>query len=163
VIEPGTPLIWNWHLDTICGYLEAFGERRIKRLIITVPPGSMKSILVSVMYPAWIWARIPERRFYSVTNEQGLAIRDSLRMRLIVGSEEYQSRWPMGFLRNQDEKSLFANDRLGHRQSVGLTGAQTGKRGDDLLIDDPADAKKRSRMWSAKACCWPTTRGYPTG
>lgn len=141
IIEPGTPLLWNWHLDTICGYLEAFGRREIKRLIINVPPGSMKSILVSVMYPAWVWAREPSRRYLNVTNEGGLAIRDALRMRMLIGSEWYQERWPIGFQRNQDEKSLFVNSALGHRQSIGLNAKVTGKRGDDLLIDDPHDAR----------------------
>lgn len=142
IIEPGTKLIWNWHLDTICGYLEAVRERKIKRLIINVPPGSMKSILTSVMYPAWTWTRYPGRRFLGVTNEQGLAIMHAGMMRLVVGYDWYQERWPIAFHRNQDEKTLFRNEAMGHRQSIGLNGNVTGKRANDLLIDDPHDARR---------------------
>src|SRR6266704_2003990 len=39
VIEPGTPLLWNWHLDVICDHLQAVFERRIKRLAITLSTG----------------------------------------------------------------------------------------------------------------------------
>lgn len=142
IIEPGTALVWNWHLDTICGYLEAVRDRRIKRLIVNVPPGSMKSILVSVMYPAWVWATRPERKFMGVTNESGMAVEFARKMRYVIASEWYQARWPLQLLRNQDEKTLFVNEVLGHRQSVGMKGNVTGKRANDLLIDDPHDARR---------------------
>jgi len=142
IIEPGTELKWNWHLSTVCGYLEAFHRREIeKRLIINIPPGTLKSILVSVMFPAWQWIKTPERRYLTVTNEQGLAVRDALRMKQIVSSEWFQSKWPLEFQSDQNEKTLYANERRGFRQSQGITGATTGKRGDDLIIDDPIDAK----------------------
>ena len=142
IIEPGTKLLWNWHIDTICGYLEAFYDGTIhpRRLIINVPPGSLKSVMVSVMFPAWIWARSPEKRFINVTNEQGLATRDSLRMKQIVTSGWYQRNWPLAMQADQNEKTLYANDRRGFRQSIGVTAGVTGKRADILLMDDMLDA-----------------------
>lgn len=143
IIEPGTKLIWNWHLSTICGYLMAFhrGELPDKRLIINVPPGTLKSILVSVMYPAWCWISQPELRFLTVTNEQGLAIRDALRMKQIITSGWFQSKWPLPLQADQNEKTLYANAKRGFRQAQGITAATTGKRGDCIIIDDPIDAK----------------------
>lgn len=143
IIEPGTKLIWNWHLDTICGYLMAFhrGELPDKRLIVNVPPGTLKSILVSVMYPAWTWVSNPELRYLSITNEQGLAIRDALRMKQVITSEWFQSKWPLALQNDQNEKTLYVNDKNGFRQSQGITASNTGKRGDCLLLDDLIDAK----------------------
>ena len=141
IIEPGIDLKWNWHLDTICGYLEAVNRGDIRRLIINVPPGTMKSLLVSVFYPAWVWTQQPHHRFLSVSNEQGLSVRDALKMKWIVQSEWYQGYWPTVLKTDQNEKTLFLNDKLGHRQSQGITANITGKRGDTLLIDDPHDAK----------------------
>src|SRR5258708_37512270 len=48
VLEPNANYIHNWHIDAICQHLEAVTDGRINRLLITVPPGSMKSLLVSV-------------------------------------------------------------------------------------------------------------------
>ena len=144
VIEPGTPLRWNWHLDVICAYLEAFFAGRVRRLILNVPPGSMKSILLSVMGPAWTWARDPSSRIINLTNEVGLAKRDNLRMRLIVESDWYQARWGdrVKLSSDQGEKLHFQNTAQGFRQGLGLKANITGKRGSFLLIDDPVDAKK---------------------
>ena len=50
VLEPNTNYVHNWHIDAICEHLEAVSDGRINRLLITVPPGSMKSLLVSVFW-----------------------------------------------------------------------------------------------------------------
>lgn len=144
IIEPGTKLVWSWYLSTICGYLEAFHFNRLpdKRLIVSINPGAMKSILVSVMYPAWVWCTDPTERFLTVSNEQGLAIRDSRRMKQIVTSEWYQKHWPIMLAQDQNEKILFSNSANGHRQAQGITASNSGKRSTCLIIDDPIDTKK---------------------
>jgi predicted phage terminase large subunit-like protein len=140
IIEPGTPLLWNWHLDTVCGYLEAVKEGLITRLIINIPPGSLKSILL-VMYQAWEWIDRPEERFLAIANEQGLSIRDALRIKQIITSDWYQKFWPLALQADQNEKTLFSNEKRGFRQSQGITASNTGKRGSRLIIDDPIDMK----------------------
>ncbi len=142
IIEPGTDLKWNWHIDTVCGYLEAFSRGDFKRLIINIPPGTLKSIIVSVVFPAWEWIARPHERYLSISNEQGLAIRDALRMKQIVTSDWYQRNWPIALQNDQNEKTLFANDKRGFRQSQGISAANTGKRGSRLLIDDPHDMRQ---------------------
>lgn len=54
IIEPSTPLLWNWHLDAICEHLEAVASGDLLRLIVNLPPRSGKSILASVLWPAWV-------------------------------------------------------------------------------------------------------------
>lgn len=132
IIEPGTKLHWNWHVATICGYLEEFYEGKIpnNRLIINVPPGCLKSILVSVMYPAWLWIKDPTKRVLTISNEQGLATRDSLRMKQIIASQWFQRNWPLALQADQNEKTLYANEKRGFRQALGITSGVTGKRGD---------------------------------
>jgi len=137
IIEPGTTLVWNWHLTVICEYLEAIADTRIKRLILNIPPGTMKSTLVSVCLPAWLWIKEPERRILGITNEQGLALRDAGKAKLIVASDWFQGKWPLDFDPSQNEKTLYQNVKRGIRQSLGITGRITGKRGNLLLIDDP--------------------------
>ena len=42
VLEPGRQFKDNWHIQAICEHLEAVTDRRIKRLIINIPPRHMK-------------------------------------------------------------------------------------------------------------------------
>jgi predicted phage terminase large subunit-like protein len=144
VLEPGTLLKWNWHLDVLAGYLEAFRDRHIKRLILNIPPGSMKSLLASVFYPSWVWTKDPSHRFLCGSNDDRLSTRDSLKMRRLVTSDWYRERWGHVFTLQGDQnvKTYFETSKMGFRQSQGIRAAISGKRASTLLIDDPHDMKQ---------------------
>jgi predicted phage terminase large subunit-like protein len=144
VLEPGRKLKWNWHIDAICAYLEAFERREFNRLIISVPPRCMKSLCVSVFYPAWKWARTPAHQFLSLSHNQDLALRDAVKTRLLVESEWYQNLWgdKVQISKDQNEKKYYSNTANGHRNAQGIGAGLTGKGGDDILIDDAHDAEK---------------------
>src|SRR5712672_3376313 len=55
VLEPNSAYAHGWHIEAICDHLEAITAGRLNRLLINVPPGMMKSLLVSVFWPAWEW------------------------------------------------------------------------------------------------------------
>ena len=55
VIEPTTPFVPGFHIDAIIEHLEAVIVGQIRNLLINVPPRHMKSLLVSVFWPAWEW------------------------------------------------------------------------------------------------------------
>src|ERR1035438_4591876 len=62
VLEPSTEFVDSMHLDAICWHLQAVTEGRIAHLIVNVPPGHAKSLLVCVFWPAWVWIDHPEQR-----------------------------------------------------------------------------------------------------
>lgn len=137
VLEPETRFIPNWHIDAICAHLEAITWGRMRpRLIINVPPGSMKSLLVSVMWQAWIHGPcgLPSRRFLSTSFELGNVERDVVKTRDLIQSDWYQRLWPTRMTRSA--KLNFANDQTGGRVGVAFASLM-GKRGDVLTIDDP--------------------------
>lgn len=150
VLEPGTPIKWGWALDAICEHLEAITAGQIKRLLMNVPPGSMKSLLTGVMWPAWEWINRPELRIIGTSHAQHLAIRDSLKCRRLVQSDWYQARWPVNLVSDQNSKTKFENDKTGFREAMAFTG-MTGSRGDRIAVDDPHsvdDANSAARLYS---------------
>jgi predicted phage terminase large subunit-like protein len=134
-------------LDAITLHLEAVADGRIRRLVITTPPNTLKSTVVSVCWPAWVWTRDPATRFLCAANDGPLAVRDALAMRTLVESPWYAGAFGSGWgtSPDQDCKSWFNNDRGGHRISYSVNARVTGKKGDVLLLDDPNDARK---VWS---------------
>src|SRR5271170_3800521 len=93
IIEPSTPFVPGWHIDAIVEHLEAVSNGLIRNLLINVPPRHMKSLLVSVLWPAWEWIRWPERRFLYSSYGAQLSIRDSVKCRRLIESAWYQERW----------------------------------------------------------------------
>lgn len=142
VVEPGTPLEWNWHLDVICRALERVTRRECLRLVICIPPGHMKSLLVSVFWPAWEWLDHPERRKQFFSNDDALVLRDSRRTRDILTSDRYMQMVDWRLKRDQNEKANFENTQGGFRQCMSIRAKVTGKRADDQIVDDPYDAKE---------------------
>src|SRR5262249_8226504 len=67
VLEPETKLVEGWLLDDIAMHLEAITLGKVTRLLINVPPGSMKSLMVNVFWPAWEWGpmNMPSMRYVS--------------------------------------------------------------------------------------------------
>jgi len=138
VLEPATPLKWGWALDLICAHLEAVSRGEIKRLLMNVPPGSMKSLLTGVIWPAWEWGPLgrPELRYVGTAHSQDLAVRDNMKCRRLIQSEWYQVRWPVALTSDQNAKTKFENDKTGFRQATSFQGI-TGYRGDRVILDDP--------------------------
>src|SRR5690554_1106369 len=136
VLEPGTPYKHGWHLDAMAEHLEAVSRGEIIRLVINVPPGTMKSMMCSVFWPAWEWTTMPHLRFIGASHEQNLAIRDNVKMRRLVSSEWYQERWPTTLMGDQNQKVYYENEDTGFRQACAVR-SMTGRRGDRVVWDDP--------------------------
>jgi phage terminase large subunit-like protein len=137
VLEPSTAYVSNWHIEAICQHLEAVTNGVITRLLINIPPGSMKSLLVSSFWPAWEWGpRSMMATRYLTTSFAEIAVgRDCRRMRDLILSDWYQKHWPDVEMRRVGEFS-FENTMTGTRDGVPF-GSLTSKRGDRLIIDDP--------------------------
>lgn len=133
----------NWHIDAIAEHLEAVAKGQITRLLVNVPPGTSKSTIIGVMYPAWLWGpgKQPGHRYIGAAHEQGLAVRDNRLMRNLVTSEWYQSLWPIAMTGDQNEKLYFENEKNGFRQACAVA-SMTGRRGHTIAWDDPLSPEK---------------------
>lgn len=152
VVEPGVEMTWNWHVDLICDELERVTSGETRELVICVPPGFAKSLLVSVFFPTWRWLKKPWMRGLHISNSDRLCVRDSRRAKSIVQSNEYIAcidaahdthgvpRWALSH--DQAEKVHFANTEHGARLAIPTSARVTGDRGDMLVIDDPVDAQE---------------------
>jgi len=139
VLEPTTVFVPGFHIEAIVEHLEAVSNGQIRNLIINVPPRHMKSLLVSVFWPAWEWTRWPERRWLYSSYAASLSIRDSLKCRRLIESPWYQARWGHLFSLTSDQnaKMRFDNNRSGYRLSTSVGGSVTGEGGDRIVCDDP--------------------------
>lgn len=139
IVEPGQPYIDNWHIDAWCKHLEAVSEGIILRLLGNLPPGTMKSLMTCVFFPAWVWGpkNLPSKRFLATSHNADIATRDNLKCRRLIESEWYQDRWGDRVILtgDQNQKTKFENSQTGFRQAAAFT-SMTGLRADFLLLDD---------------------------
>jgi predicted phage terminase large subunit-like protein len=143
-IEPDT-FIDNWHIRFIADHLQALfeGQLNYNYLLINIPPGFGKSLIVSVFLPTWLWISHPETRFLTGSKTEELAIRDARRARTLLMSKWWQDNWGSRwkFAGDENRKRGYENDKQGFRNIFSVLSNVTGKRG-ERIIDDPNDASE---------------------
>lgn len=143
VIEPFNPYKSNWHIDAIIEHLEAVRKGVIKNLLINVPPGTSKSTLVSVMFPAWCWAHDQSARFLGASYSEPLAIRDTLLCREIITHPDYTDLFPeVTVKKSENQKTHYGLDGGGWRMATSVGGRGTGMHPNYKIIDDPHNVKE---------------------
>lgn len=143
IIEPGVQFKDTWHLRAIADHLQAVSTGEVNNLLINIPPGCMKSILVSVAWPAWEWSKNSKLRYLGASYGADLAIRDAQKCRDIIMSDIYQSAWPdVQIKKGSDQKTKYELTSGGWRMATSVGGRATGEHPDRKIVDDPTNAKQ---------------------
>jgi phage terminase large subunit-like protein len=134
-----SPLSWSWHMDEICGELEAAVRKRLEHgeaadLAIATPPGSTKSRLISILLQAWAWTLWPWSSWITSAYDDDLSARFSRLTKMLVRSSWYQARWPLKIVKDSDH--FWENEKGGKRIAVGIGSRITGEHGHVILGDD---------------------------
>lgn len=145
----------NWHIAAIAWQLVQVERGDITRLIITMPPRTMKSFLGSVCLPAWMLGRNPSTKIICASYAQALSNEFAYEMRRLMQTPWYRSVFPNLHI---DSKKASVDEvkttRGGYRLSTSVGGSLTGRGADLIVIDDPikaGDALSQTVMASAIA------------
>jgi predicted phage terminase large subunit-like protein len=137
-LSPGQTYVSTWHVEAIAWRLERVRRGEIRRLIINMPPRSLKSIAASVAFPAFVLGRDPSRRMICVSYSGDLAKKHANDFRAVLEAPWYRSGFPntrIGPFKNSEtEIELTAR---GFRLATSVGGTLTGRGGDIIVIDDP--------------------------
>jgi len=164
ILVPGRPLVWHFGLDAICDHLEAVSHGQIEKLIMNVPPGMLKSTMVSVFWPTWEWTWRPPLKWMFSSYAQNLSYRDAGYRRQLIQSRWYQQRWRYKFGLTKAGDEVVQNTYMGHFFATSTGASTTGFRGDRLVLDDPQDPSgaesevKRGSTIEWLNRTWPTRR-----
>ena len=145
-VNPASPYLDNWHIAAIAWHLEQALSGKIRRLIICLPPRSLKSIISSIAFPAWALGHDPSRKIVSVTYSSMLAAKYANDFRLVVNSPWYKTVFPHTRVsRHKDTEVETVFTAGGFRYGTSTNGTITGRGGDILICDDPIKAQD---VWS---------------
>lgn len=106
------------------------------RLIVNLPPGHMKSLLISVLYTAWQLGKDPSLRILCISYGDDLAHQLSRMTRRVLQSRLYRQIFPATVLAKQAE-DLLTTTKGGQRLATSVGGPAAGFRADLAIIDDP--------------------------
>lgn len=137
ILEPKKRILkTGWAIDAMADHLEAVTYGDIKNLLINVPPGTLKSLLTKVFWPAWEWGpmNMAHLRYVTASYAKHLSARDSRKLKILVESEWYQRLWPhVKLARDQHAKTNFHTTQMGFVVATSVGGVGTGERGDRFI------------------------------
>jgi hypothetical protein len=128
----------NWHMSALAEVLTRVSNGEIKRLIINLPPRTLKSHFVSVAFPAWLLGRDPNKKILclhgSITLGQSLhgdcqELMTSPRYREIFSQTAVEAA-----------PGQIKTGAGGGRQHMPIMGRLTGLGADIVILDDPISA-----------------------
>ena len=134
--EPAS-FVDNWHLPLICRKLEAVSSGEIKRLLINVPPGTTKSLLVSVFWPLWEWTINPTTKWMFASYDPTLTARHARLALKVLQSTWWQERFETRLTELRPAATDYETVEGGFRFSTSVGGKATGRHVDIQVVDDP--------------------------
>ena len=138
-VSPGDDYLGNWHIDAAVHALMQIYHSKIRRLIITQPPRSLKSICTSVSFVAWSIGHDPSKRFACASYSHELAASFARQFRTVVTSDWYRALFPSVRL-CKDTETECVTTKGGGRFAVPVGGSFTGRGADVIIVDDPMKA-----------------------
>jgi predicted phage terminase large subunit-like protein len=143
VIVPEEP-IYNWHIKYLCDELQIAAERVFKGLpneydlLINIPPGTTKTTICIVMYPVWIWLRMPQARVLTLNYSATGATDKSSLSKDIIKSDKFKLMFPDIEIRQDiDNKETYKTIQGGERVAKGIKGSVLSGHYHFILADDP--------------------------
>jgi predicted phage terminase large subunit-like protein len=155
ILYPGKEFVDGEHIRTICAHLQYLTEHRAewRGLIVNIPPRHIKSTIISVCWPVWLWIRDPGEQILSASYSMALAKRDAVRSRRIIESPQFHKLFGSMHLDgdaeslveirdDQNEKMRYENRAGGFRIATSVGGTTTGEGGTVRILDDPQKAEE---------------------
>ena len=135
-LNPGQNYLPNWHIQAIAHQLKRIWRGEITRLIINMPPRHLKSLTVSVAFPAFLLGHEPWHRIFVVSYGSDLSSKHASDFRSIAELRWYQRAFNRMRIARSLEDEVWTTAR-GFRKSTSVYGTLTGLGGDVFIIDDP--------------------------
>lgn len=135
---------YNWHIEYLCDELQILSKSIVERkekpydLVINIPPGTTKSTITTIMFPAWLWTQDPSLRIITNSYSMDLSIEHATKSRDIIMSDKFRKLFPnVSLRRDKSAKSSYENTNTGARYTTSTGGTITGKHAHIIINDDP--------------------------
>lgn len=153
--------VFNWHHLVLIDACQRLAERKIRRLIVMMPPRHGKSEVVSRLFPAWILGRDPDEQVIAASYSADLASAMNRDCQRIISGDEYRDLFPSTRLSEGKEVGVVRNNsrfdvvgRRGHYVSAGVGGGITGVGCTVGIIDDPVKNAQEADSPTYRNTAW---------
>jgi predicted phage terminase large subunit-like protein len=130
--------ISGYHHKKIAKKFEDIKDKKIKRLIVNMPPRHTKSEFASFLFPSWLVGNNPQLKIIQTTHNTELAVRFGRKMKNLIDSPIYQQVFnEVAISADSKAAGRWETNKGGEYFAAGVGSSITGRGADLLIIDDP--------------------------
>jgi predicted phage terminase large subunit-like protein len=130
--------ISGYHHKKIAKKFEDIRDKKIKRLIVNMPPRHTKSEFASFLFPSWLVGNNPQLKIIQTTHNTELAVRFGRKMKNLIDSPIYQQVFnEVAISADSKAAGRWETNKGGEYFAAGVGSSITGRGADLLIIDDP--------------------------
>ena len=135
---PSELYIPEWYIECLTWHLSQVVQGKRLRLIINLPPRSLKSMAGSIALPAFLLGHNPSQRIICVSYSDELARKHSRDTRSILEARWYRQTFPQTRINpRKNTEGEIETTAHGFRLATSTGGTLTGRGGQTIIIDDP--------------------------
>ena len=121
-LNPGAELMPNWHHEVIASKLDDCRRGKLRRLVINVPPRSLKSLAASIAFPAWVLGHNPAAQLLCVSYAQDLSDKFARECRSVMTSDWYKRTFATRLSPQKQAVEEFVTTANGYRLATSVGG-----------------------------------------
>jgi predicted phage terminase large subunit-like protein len=138
----------------LCAVLELVEQRVIKRVCVSCPPRTGKSLTTTVLFPAWALSRNPKLEIIQGGYSSDLSAEFSVVTKALLNSERYKYLMGDMIAKNQNRQEDWKTFAQGHYFATSVGGGAVGRGADILLVDDVFKDRADARSASRRKAVW---------
>ena len=140
-VEPGEKLVPAKYLEALCHALWRVQTGASTRLVINMPPRHLKSLVTSVMWPAWMLMENPSKKIAIVCHDDNLTLQLAKKCKGLLNSSWYRRLAPHVRIEGLDRAKDFDTAAGGRVYATSIGSGITGHGFDVIILDDPQPAR----------------------
>jgi predicted phage terminase large subunit-like protein len=137
-LNPHANFISGKYIELLASALDRCRTGLTKRLIVNLPPRTLKSHAASVAFTAWLLGHDPSKQIICASYGQDLADKHARDSRTLMNSMFYKRLFPQSsLLPERLAVKDFMTTCNGFRMATSIGGVLTGRGADVIILDDP--------------------------
>jgi hypothetical protein len=151
ILDGSAPNFDAPYIGYLCAGLQQFTENEETRLAIFAPPRHGKSIITSMIWPAWLLGRNPSLRIIGLGHDAKLPGKMHGGFRRVIEHNIMRETFP-AFVPTKLTAEEVETSAGGFHEARSLSSAMTGSGGDLFIVDDPISYNDSKSVGAREKC-----------
>lgn len=135
----GVEISEDIYIEILCLAASRLGRRKLRRLIVNLPPRHLKTLTFSIALAVYELAHSPASKILIICHSEDLAHDIAAKIRMVLRSPLFQQFYPTRIAQGHDRHGDFKTTAGGELRAISIHSKIAGYGANLIIVDDPSD------------------------